>query len=106
MSYPTETPKCNKVSKLTDYQNLAFSQAVEKLGQPAVSDQYFLSERQGEFYVGLQNKYPLTNPENSKIRIKELIWKYSGYNVTLWFHKVNDEWVVLEALCWPADTDF
>ncbi len=59
-----------------------------------------------EFRIELHNTYPPDRPENASIAIKELHWEYLRYNLTVWFHQVGDEWVVLDTCRWHKDIRF
>jgi len=39
--------------------------------------------------------YPPDRPENKHVRIRELFWWRDNRRITVWFHKVNGEWISL-----------
>jgi len=77
-----------------------------ELGEPAKKDSFKLGERQDEFRIELQNTYPLTNPENRDVQVREWTWEEKDCNLTLWFHQVDEGWVVFETMKWNDGTEF
>jgi hypothetical protein len=59
-----------------------------------------------EFRIELHNTYPPNRPENADVVIKELHWEYLRYNLTVWFHLVDDKWVALDTCRWHKDMEF
>jgi len=96
----------NQVSKITKFNTLSMNKVLDELGFPERCDTFLIQEIVGEFRIELLNTYPLTNPKNRKVKIKELHWKDGDYNITLWFHQIDGNWVVLDGRRWHKNVDF
>src|SRR4051812_27889411 len=68
------------------------SDVIAKYGTEYSESKFRMDHPLGEFHVGLLNFYPPGNPSNANVEIRELTWSHIPYNVTIWFHKVNDQW--------------
>ena len=65
----------NPVTKLPAYHGQSRAEEVAKLRQPQRTDKFPMSRAFGEFRIGLQNTYPLSNPANANVEIEELTWQ-------------------------------
>ena len=71
--------------------------AVEKrIGAPAHEYIFTMDEPLGEFQIELYNTYPPDFPNNPNVEIRECTWEYPRHRLTIWFHKPEGEWVVLD----------
>jgi hypothetical protein len=95
-----------RVTKLAKYHGWSRAQTVETLGEPQQDVTFPMSKASGEFRVELQNTYPLTNPANSTVQIEEMTWRDGDYWITLWLHKIDEQWVVLDSCRWHKDVQF
>jgi hypothetical protein len=77
-----------------------------ELGPPATATTFTMAECVGELRVQLFNVYPLDRPGNAEVHIEERTWHDGSYRITLWLHKVQDEWRVLDSCRWHRDTHF
>lgn len=82
------------------------SAVIQSLGKPVHDLTYPMSEAVVEFRIALQNTYPLSNPANRNVEIQELWWRDGDYWITLWFHQVDGEWVVLASCRWHKNIAF
>jgi hypothetical protein len=94
------------VLKIPRLHGLHVEKVIEEFKTPSYSETYTMNEAVGEFRVELYNTYPLTDPKNHEVQIKELWWKDGNYNITVWFHQVNGKWVVLDTCRWHKDVQF
>ena len=94
------------VTELPHYIGQSRSSVVARLGDPDHIERFAMKDAAGEFRVGLQNTYPLTDAANAGVEIEELWWDDEQYWITLWFHKVDGEWVVLDTCRWRKDIVF
>jgi hypothetical protein len=92
--------------KVTKYAGRTFDQVVSDLGQPARTDSFKLGQALDEMRGPLQNTFPLDKPGNKDIEIKEATWEDGDYYLTVWFHKVDDAWVVIEGVRWHKNVRF
>lgn len=80
---------------------------VGKYGPPAhefIKPRYKFS---GEYNIGLNQTYRITNPEFKNVPIKEMLWHLRGdLNLTCWFHYKDGEWKVISYIFWPPGAKF
>jgi hypothetical protein len=57
-----------------------------------------------ELRIELLNTYPL--PASTRVDIIEQFWDHGGYHTTLWFHRLEGAWVVLDGLVYDAGVEF
>jgi hypothetical protein len=76
------------------------------LGSPSEEYSISLDQARDEFRCELLNYYPLDNPENAKVEFKELWWKRSRHTITVWFHRIGGQWLVLETCRWQKGITF
>ncbi len=79
---------------------------LKEYGLPDSEQTFEMSEAQNEFRIELQNTYPLTDPRNRKVKIRELSWFDKENVTTIWFHRKDGEWTALNILRWQKGTDF
>ncbi|HBA3814464.1 TPA: hypothetical protein J5G62_004459, partial [Escherichia coli] len=61
----------------------------------------------GEYYIGLNQTYRITDPEFQDIPIKEMFWNLQGdLNLTCWFHYKDGQWRVITYIFWPPGAKF
>ncbi len=94
------------MTNIERFHGSSMEDVLKELGKTDMCESFLMEEAIGEFRVELHNIYPLNNPENRTVRISELSWQDGDYMITLWFHNVNDTWVVLDSRRWHKDTDF
>jgi hypothetical protein len=95
------------VEKLPWSHGQPLAEVVAELGQPHRQLEYAMAESpDGEFRIELYNTYPPNDPVAQKARIRELQWHRTGYDVAVWLHRVNGEWVVLDTCRWQAGIQF
>ncbi|HLC28302.1 MAG TPA: hypothetical protein VJL07_02530 [Dehalococcoidia bacterium] len=97
---------CEVLEKVPRFLDKTATEVSSELGEPAKKDSFKLGERQDEFRIELQNTYPLTNPENRDVQVREWTWEEKDCNLTLWFHQVDEGWVVFETMKWNDGTEF
>lgn len=82
------------------------TQLIEDFGVPDFEDEYKIGDAVGEMRRPLLNHYPVSNPENKNVPIRELWWKDGDYTISVWFHRVNKKWVALDSLKWHKSIQF
>ncbi|MDQ6434708.1 hypothetical protein RB623_11695 [Mesorhizobium sp. LHD-90] len=75
-------------------------------GKPAKETTFRIGEIDSEFRVELYNFYPNDEGRNSDVEIREATWPRGDKNLTIWFHKVEGQWVKLHAMTWDKDAEF
>ncbi|WP_318371745.1 hypothetical protein [Enterobacter sp.] len=80
---------------------------VKKYGVPVhefIKPRYEFS---GEYYIGLNQTYRITNPEVKDVPIKEILWQVrNDLNLTCWFHYKDGQWKVISYIFWPPGAVF
>ncbi|HVX83500.1 MAG TPA: hypothetical protein VH253_01660 [Phycisphaerae bacterium] len=100
------TERSSPVTSLPEYDGQTRTAVEAILGRPGRTDTFPMSQAVGEFRVPLLNTYPRSNPANAKVMIEESWWDDGDYWITLWFHRVNGQWVVLDSCRWRKDVEF
>ncbi len=100
------TPSVDYVQERGEYLGRTLEAVLRGAGTPYLDQQFKMSQAYGEMRVELLNVYPLSDPKNATVEIKELWWKDGDYFLTLWFHQFNGEWIVLDTLYWHKDVTF
>lgn len=90
------------VEKLAHLHGKPIDEILAELGSPDVDWTYRMGEAGGEFRVELQSFYPL----DSRVPIRELVWKYRRYSVAVWFHQVEGRWTALDTCRWKQGIAF
>ncbi len=61
----------------------------------------------GEYNVGLNQTYPITDPKLKDVPIKEVLWHLEDdLNLTCWFHYKDGQWSVISYFFWPPGAMF
>jgi hypothetical protein len=76
------------------------------LGQPDETHLIGLGEIKDEFRCELLNYYSPDKVENKGVEFKELWWKRSRYTITVWFHRLNGQWVAIDSCRWKKGVVF
>jgi hypothetical protein len=97
---------CKEVTKAPRLRGRAEADVEKGLGPPARRETFRMAERQDEFRIELQNTYPLSDPKNRDVAIREWTWDRPGCHLTVWLHEVGGAWSVLDAVVWPEGTEF
>lgn len=82
------------------------SQVRARFGPPAKQESFRAPERQGEFYVGIENLYPSTDPKSFEVPIEEWTWTSGDCILTVWFHRPDGTWRAFDDVVWHKDDDF
>jgi hypothetical protein len=77
-----------------------------ELGPPNSTYEFSIGGSLDEFRCELMNVYPPHHPRSAGVRITEWTWQYAGFTVTLWFHRVDAEWIVLDSCRWKDGVAF
>ena len=94
------------IEKVPALHGLTDVELYDRLGEPGYVDEVSLSNGLDEFRVELYNAYPPDDPGTQGVIIKEATWAYARYNITVWLHDVQGEWVVLDTCRWRKDVQF
>lgn len=95
-----------EMEKLIELHGLPLTNILEDFGRPIEEELFLMEDGITEFRVELLNIYPPENPDNNNVEIKELSWNQGEFIITLWFHKKNHDWVVVDSRKWYEDVDF
>ncbi len=95
------------IEQVTELHGLTMEAVEARLGPPG---------KQGEMKIRdcansrslrfLLVHYPITKPGNADVTIRALQGEFHSYFLTIWFHQVNGEWVVLDTCRWHKDVQF
>jgi hypothetical protein len=91
---------------LVSFHGQTREQVSSTLGTPSRDEKFEMSQATGEFRIGLQNTYPLSNPANAHLQIIEMTWDDGNSWITVWFHEINGAWVVLDSCRWDKGEVF
>ncbi len=94
------------VEKAQPLHGLSDKSIFSRLGKPDHSDEFTMSEVVGEFRIELSNTYPPSTPASANVVIRECTWRYADYSLTVWFHKVGNQWVSLDTLKYSRGVRF
>lgn len=97
---------CESPDSLPDLNGLTPDALTERFGPPTQRESFALGDRPDEFRIRLQNTYPLTDSGNATVEIQEWTWERDPCRLTVWFHRVDGAWQVLENLRWHRDAEF
>ncbi len=93
-------------SALPDLAGLTEEQVKSRYGPASHEYSFKMSAPMDEMRAPLLNKYPPGTPGRETIRIREIHWKDGEYSITVWFHRIDDRWVVLDACRWHTSIRF
>lgn len=83
------------VSEVPELHGQSDAAVLEILGDPNQKYEFTMDKAIGEFRVELYNTYPSGSPNNQNVEIREWTWVYQDHKLTLWLHRPNGSWVVL-----------
>jgi hypothetical protein len=99
-------PPVDGVDELKSLEGLTEAQLVAELGEPNSKREFPMKECCTEFQIELYNTYPPDEPAHADVMIREWTWSYDGYAVTVWLHRVDETWVVLDTSRYSDDVEF
>lgn len=99
-------PACDDSSFEFNLKGLTENQVRVRFGPPTRRESFRVEERGGEFYVGIQHAYPTTERKNRDVPIEEWTWTSGDCILTVWFHRPQGHWQVLDDVYWHKDTAF
>ncbi len=104
-----EKPPSPEPNSTADFDELVRNtprqQWLDKWGPPTESVSFKMGEGMPEFRVELLNDYP-AGAENDDVEIQEDTWNLGTYSFTMWSHKQDGNWVVLQAVSYMARVEF
>lgn len=77
-----------------------------ELGPPDRKHAFVMADCCNEFEIELYNTYPPAGGKHAQVEIRQWTWQYDGYALTVWLHRVNEAWTVLETSRYSDDTEF
>jgi len=114
-SYKTDTLNVNtefiteKNININQIQQIPVNTLVSKY-PPLTDSTFILGKGDGvisEFRIGLRNTFTEKEIENRDILIREVTWSYNqDENLTIWYEKKQDQWVLVDHLIWHKDALF
>lgn len=114
-SYKTDTLNINtefiteKNINLNQIQQIPVNTLVSKY-PPLTDSTFILGKGDGvisEFRIGLRNTFTEKEIENRDILIREVTWSSNkDENLTIWYEKKQDQWVLVDHFIWHKDALF
>lgn len=114
-SYKTDTLNVNtefiteKNINLNQIQQIPVNTLVSKY-PPLTDSTFILGKGDGvisEFRIGLRNTFTEKEIENRDILIREVTWSSNkDENLTIWYEKKQDQWVLVDHAIWHKDALF
>lgn len=114
-SYKTDTLNVNtefiteKNINLNQIQQIPVNTLVSKY-PPLTDSTFILGKGDGvisEFRIGLRNTFTEKEIENRDIIIREVTWSCNqDENLTIWYEKKQDQWVLVDHVIWYKDALF
>jgi hypothetical protein len=77
-----------------------------EFGPASIAAEFPLSERQDEFHISLQNKYPLSKSGNEKTLVKEMTWTGPACKITVWLDQQDGKWRTFDSLIYSVNSEF
>jgi len=87
-------------------EGLTQTELASRFGAPVTRESFRAEERQGEFYVGIEDVYPSTDPRNRDVPLQEWTWKAGDCTLTVWFHQQAGVWRALDDVYWHKNVEF
>lgn len=103
---PEPLPPCDDAHLSFQLEGLTRERVRARFGPPALEESFQVQDRQGEFYVGIANTYPTTDPTNRTVSLEEWTWTSGDCILTVWFHNPKGTWLALDDVYWQKDTAF
>lgn len=103
---PERLPPCNDPGFAFKLEGLTQDRVRARFGPPTLEESFQVQDRQGEFYVGIANTYPTTDPKNRNVPLQEWTWTSGDCILTVWFHNPKGTWLALDDVYWHKDTAF
>ena len=114
-SYKTDTLNVNtefiteKNININQIQQIPVNTLVSKY-PPLTDSTFILGKGDGvisEFRISLRNTFTEKEIENRDILIREVTWSCNqDENLTIWYEKKQDQWVLVDHVIWYKDTLF
>ena len=114
-SYKTDTLNVNtefiteKNININQIQQIPVNTLVSKY-PPLTDSTFILGKGDGvisEFRISLRNTFTEKEIENRDIIIREVTWSCNqDENLTIWYEKKQDQWVLVDHVIWYKDTLF
>lgn len=114
-SYKTDTLNVNtefiteKNININQIQQIPVNTLVSKY-PPLTDSTFILGKGDGvisEFRISLRNTFTEKEIENRDIIIREVTWSYNqDENLTIWYEKKQDQWVLVDHVIWYKDALF
>lgn len=94
------------VDKLPALVGQTLANVQEQFGMPNQEYEFSMGGGIDEFRCELLNTYPPGSPRSWGVRIKEWQWRYQGFRMAVWFHRLGGQWVVLDTCRWKDGIAF
>jgi hypothetical protein len=101
-----QSPACTSAEKIIGLDGLTDTTLAAKLGAVHEVATFAMADKQDEFHIGLQNKYPLTKKTNAAIQIREMTWLGKTCKLTVWLDQQDNVWHAFDNLRYSTDTEF
>ena len=77
---------------------MPLEQLIKRKGVPDYQSRFRADEIGGEDRLLLLNYYPQRFPGNHRVEFQEASWKSGSTRLTVWCHRRDGAWVVLDAI--------
>jgi hypothetical protein len=102
-----QLPACTETTGHSlDLRGLTQDLVRARFGSPSQEESFRVEERQGEFYGPIANTYPTTDPQNRNVPLEQWTWRSGDCFLTVWFHRREGVWSVLDDFYWHKDAAF
>lgn len=100
------TLTCTAPQPLVDSHGLTEAGLEKRFGPAEAQEIFAMGDRQDEFHISLQNKYPLTDKQNAQVQIKEMTWTGPACKITVWLDQQADGWRTFDSLVYSKESEF
>lgn len=97
---------CDAPRPLADVHDLTEAGLETRFGPAEAQEVFALGDRQDEFHISLQNKYPLADKQNARVQIKEMTWTGPACKITVWLDQQGDGWRTFDSLIYSKESEF
>jgi hypothetical protein len=97
---------CDSPSSLSEINGLTEVNLESTFGPSQTSEIFALGDKQDEFHISLQNKYPLSKKGNKLIQIKEMTWIGPKCKITVWLDQQGTGWRTFDSLIYSKESEF
>ncbi|MEZ4383816.1 MAG: hypothetical protein R3A79_20960 [Nannocystaceae bacterium] len=98
-------PPASGVDELPALHGETEAELLARFGAPTSRRTFTMAECCTEFEIELYNTYR-PNEGHDAVEIHEWTWAYTGYALTVWFHRQGDAWLALDTSIYDDGVEF